>query len=70
MANIQKEILKDIALATGATVIDNEYGIKLSDVKLEHFGSAKKISVDMNITHIIGGSGKPEVIEERLREIS
>lgn len=57
MANINKEMLQDIATATGATVIDNEYGIKLSEVTLEHFGSAKKIAVDMNITHIVGGSG-------------
>lgn len=70
MANIQKEILKDIALATGATLIDNEYGIKLSEVTLDHFGSAKKIAVDMNFTHIIGGSGKQEVIDERLKEIT
>ena len=30
MANIQKDMLRDIAIATGATLIDNEYGIKLS----------------------------------------
>ena len=50
MASIQKEWLLDIAVATGATLIDNEYGIKLSEVKLEHFGSAKKIAVDMGLT--------------------
>ena len=43
-------MLFDIALSTGATLIDNEYGIKLSEVKLEHFGSAKKIVADMNVT--------------------
>ena len=47
MANIQKEYLYDIALSTGATVIDNEYGITLDKVKLEHFGSANKIAVDL-----------------------
>ncbi len=41
-------MLTDIAVATGATLIDNEYGIKLKDVTLEHFGSAKKIVADMN----------------------
>ena len=57
MANMQKEMLTDIAVATGATLVDNEYGIKLQDVTLEHFGSAKKIVVDMNQTHIVGGGG-------------
>jgi chaperonin GroEL len=57
MANMQKEMLTDIAIATGATLIDNEYEIKLKDVTLEHFGSAKKIVTDMNQTHIIGGGG-------------
>jgi len=32
MADIQKEILKDIAVITGATLIDNEYGLKIEDV--------------------------------------
>ncbi len=40
IANLEKEILKDIAVATGATLIDNQYGLKLSDVNLDHFGSA------------------------------
>jgi chaperonin GroEL len=57
MANMQKEMLTDIAVATGATLIDNEYEIKLKDVTLDHFGSAKKIVADMNQAHIIGGGG-------------
>ncbi len=57
MANVQKEILKDIAIATGATIIDNEYEIKLDQIKLDHFGSAKKIVIDGYNTNIIGGSG-------------
>ena len=45
-AGIQKEILKDIAVMTGATLVDNEFDLKIEDVKLEHFGSAKTIRVD------------------------
>ena len=41
---------------TGATLVDNEFGLKIEDVKLEHFGSAKTIRVDQDFTHIIGGS--------------
>lgn len=71
MANVQKEMLLDIAVATGATLIENsEYGIKLADIKLEHFGSAKKISVGINHSHIIGGSGNPDSIKERISEIA
>jgi hypothetical protein len=43
-------MLTEIALATGATLIDNEYKIKLKDVTFENFGSAKKIIADMNQT--------------------
>lgn len=70
MANMQKEMLIDIAIATGATLIDNEYEIKVQDVKLEHFGSAKKIAVDMSTTQIVGGSGSEEKVRERLRDIA
>ena len=63
-------MLTDIAIATGATVIDNEYQIKLEDVKLEHFGSAKKIVVDMNMTHIVGGSGKESAVQDRIKDIA
>ncbi len=69
MGNVQKDILKDIALATGATLIDNEYQITMDKVKLEHFGSAKKIAVDMNMTHIVGGSGDQNLIDERILEV-
>ena len=70
MANIQKDVLKDIALSTGATVIDNEYDIKLSEVTLDHFGSAKKIVADMHTTTIVGGSGNQEQIDNRMAEIT
>jgi chaperonin GroEL len=70
LANMQKEMLTDIAIATGATIIDNEYTIKLDQVKLEHFGSAKKIAVDMNMTHIVGGSGSEAAVQDRIREIA
>jgi hypothetical protein len=41
----------------------------MDKVKLEHFGSAKKIAVDMNMTHIVGGSGDQNLIDERILEV-
>lgn len=40
----------------GATVVDNEFGLKLEDVELKHFGSAKIIKADADFTHIVGGN--------------
>jgi chaperonin GroEL len=62
-------MLKDIATLTGATIIDNEYGIKLEEVEYKHFGSAKKIVVDAEKTHIVGGEGRAEEISNRLDDI-
>lgn len=58
MGDVQKEYLKDIAVQCGATFIDDEYGVKLSEVKLEHFGSAQKIAMDGYTSTIVGGSGE------------
>ena len=55
LAGVQKEVLRDIAVMTGATLVDNEYVLKLQDVDLKHFGTAKMINVDENFTHIVGG---------------
>ena len=55
-AGMEKESLKDIAVMTGATLIDDSFELKLEDVDLSHFGSAKTISVDPSFTHIVGGN--------------
>ena len=60
MADIQKEMLKDIAVMTGATLVDNQYGLKIADVQLKHFGSAKVIKTDAEFTHIVGGNFSDE----------
>ncbi len=53
----------------GATLIDNEYGIKLSEVQLKHFGSAKIIKTDENFTHIVGGNFNQQSLDQRMDEI-
>jgi len=60
--------LKDIAVQTGATFIDNDKAIILSDgqFKEEYFGTAREVKIDANETQIIGSGGSKEELEERL----
>ena len=69
LAGVHKEQLKDIAAMTGATLVDNEYGLKLEDVELKHFGSAKIIKIDAEHTHIVGGEFDPDALEARMDQI-
>ena len=55
-AGIQKEQLKDIAVMTGATLIDGDVNLMLEDVELKHLGSAKRVQIDATFTHIVGGN--------------
>jgi chaperonin GroEL len=65
----RKEMLKDIAILTGGTVISDETGMKLENVRLEHLGQAEKVKVDKENTTIINGKGKPSEIKARINEI-
>jgi chaperonin GroEL len=65
----RKEMLQDIAVLTGGTVISEELGIKLENVKLDDLGSAKKVLVDKDNTTIIEGAGKDKGIEGRIKQI-
>ncbi|MCB1212753.1 MAG: chaperonin GroEL [Chlamydiia bacterium] len=65
----RKEMLQDMATLTGATVICEELGMKLEDVKLEDLGSAKSVKVDKETTTIVDGAGQPEEIKSRVAEI-
>ncbi len=67
--NIQKALLNDIAILTGATVIGKDTGINLKDVKFEHLGYAEKIKSTKDATIITGGKGKKEEIETRIKSI-
>jgi chaperonin GroEL len=65
----RKEMLEDIAILTGGTVISEEKGYKLEDASLEYLGQAEKISVDKENTTIVGGKGKKEDIISRVKQI-
>jgi chaperonin GroEL len=65
----RKEMLEDIAILTGATVISEEKGYKLEDANISYLGIAEKISVDKENTTIVGGKGKKENIDARVKQI-
>jgi chaperonin GroEL len=65
----RKEMLQDLATLTGGTVLSEELGIKLENIKLEDLGSAKKVLVDKDNTTLIEGAGKTKEIEGRIKQI-
>ncbi|HQO16638.1 MAG TPA: chaperonin GroEL [Methylotenera sp.] len=65
----RKAMLEDIAILTGGTVIAEEVGLKLENVKLEDLGSAKRIEVGKENTIIIDGAGHEGNIKSRITQI-
>ncbi len=65
----RKEMLEDIAVLTGGTVITEEKGMKLEQTTLEMLGEAEKITVDKENTTIVNGSGEPDMIKARVSQI-
>ncbi|MCX7988470.1 MAG: chaperonin GroEL [Thermodesulfovibrio sp.] len=65
----RKAMLEDIAILTGGTVISEDIGLKLENVKIEDLGRAKKIIVDKDNTTIVEGAGDPQKIQARIKQI-
>ena len=65
----RKEMLEDIAILTGGTVISDEVGLSLDKVTLADLGIAEKINIDKDTTTFINGSGKSENIKSRIELI-
>ncbi len=65
----RKEMLKDIATLTGATVISEELGLKLDKVTPDLLGQAKTVKVTKEETTIVDGKGKPDGIKGRIEMI-
>ena len=65
----RKDILQDIAVLTGATVISEDQGLTFENASLEVLGSARKVIVSKDETTIIEGAGKPSVVKERIAQI-
>jgi chaperonin GroEL len=65
----RKEVLQDMAVLTGATVVSNELGVSLEQVELGQLGRAHRVVVQKDSTALIGGAGSREAIEARLQQI-
>ena len=65
----RKEMLEDLAILTGGTVITEEKGMKLEQTTIEDLGQAEKITVDKENTTVVNGSGEQEKISARVNQI-
>jgi chaperonin GroEL len=65
----RKELLQDIAVLTGGTVISEDLGIKLENVKVEDLGSAKKVTINKENTIIINGAGNTDALKARVKTL-
>ncbi len=65
----RKEMLEDLAILTGGTVISEEKGLKLETATMELLGEAEKITIDKEVTTIVNGKGEKSNIEARVKQI-
>ncbi|MCH5219073.1 MAG: chaperonin GroEL [Muribaculaceae bacterium] len=65
----RKEMLEDIAVLTGGTVISEEKGMKLANATLTDLGTAEKVTVTKETTTIVGGAGDKAAIDARTAQI-
>jgi chaperonin GroEL len=65
----RKAMLEDLAILTGGQVISEELGLRLDQTRLEQLGRARLVRVTKDVTTVVGGAGKPEDIQTRIRAI-
>lgn len=65
----RKQMLQDIAILTGATLISEEVGLQLEDVALVHLGSAKKVKISKEDTTVVDGLGEHKEVQKRIAQI-
>lgn len=64
-----KEVMKDIAKATGATYITEDDNLRLQDAYFEQLGACEKVIIGELITTIVNGGGEKEVIEDHISDL-
>jgi len=62
----RRNVLKDLALSVGATLVTRENNLRLKDIKLSHFGTAKTIESYKHFTTIVGGKGNLKEVDKRI----
>ena len=65
----RKGFMDDLAVVTGATVIDPEVGVNLNEADLDVLGSARRVTITKEDTVIVDGGGTAEAVEERREQI-
>ena len=65
----RKAMLEDIAVLTGGTVISEDLGLKLENVKLNDLGKARKVTIDKENTTIVEGAGEDAKIQGRVKQL-
>ena len=65
----RKEMLRDIAILTGGTVVSSDLGIEFKDVTPDMLGRALTVRIDKENTTIVGGAGNPAMIKDRINSI-
>ena len=65
----RKEMLQDIAILTGGTVISEELGLKLEQADISQLGQVKSVKIDKDNTTLVDGAGDKKAISDRVAEI-
>lgn len=65
----RKEMLQDIAILTGGTVITSDLGLELKDTTVDQLGTARQVKIEKENTIIVDGSGDKEAIKGRVAQI-
>jgi len=65
----RKEMLQDLAVLTGATVISEDVGLTLAEAKMSYLGTCEKVEITKDKTTIINGNGSSDLIKERIAQI-
>lgn len=65
----RKEMLQDIAILTGGTVISEELGLKLEQTDISQLGQVKSVKIDKDNTTLVDGAGDKKAISDRVAEI-
>ncbi len=65
----RKDMLQDIAILTGGTVISSDLGLELKETSLNMLGRAKQVKITKENTIIVGGAGDTQAIQDRIGSI-